>query len=212
MITLIDLELGNLRSVINAVRRIGVEMSVATQSCELEQCGPIILPGVGSFEKAMSRLKQNGMADIIKRRTTAEKIPLIGICLGMQLLADTSEENGVHEGLGLIPGRIERLNPIEPGFRVPNIGWYNVEKAKSGTLFQNDYKENDFYFIHSFHFQCDNQADVSATINYSGKKITAAVERDSICGIQFHPEKSQDAGIDLLNNSLNNLKNNGWLR
>ena len=208
---MIDLELGNLRSVINAFGRIGAEIKVVSRAEDLEQGSPIILPGVGAFETAMDSLKQKGMVEVLKRRVMDEGAPLLGICLGMQLLADASEENGDHDGLGLIPGRVEKLQSTEPGFRVPNIGWYDVQTAKPDTFFPDGSDGKDFYFVHSYHYCCKDPNNISATIEYSGNPITAAIQKDSIFGIQFHPEKSQDAGIDLLNTILTHLKNSGRL-
>jgi len=172
MLTMIDLGISNLQSVSEAFRRIGAPVEVADRPGS----GPVILPGVGAFGPAMQRLRERGLVEALRGR------PVLGICLGMQLLADESEELGLHRGLGLIRGRVVRLT----GDRVPNIGWCDVDGIGGGR---------SFYFAHSYHFECDAAA---GTIQYGGRRITAAVRQGQIFGVQFHPEKSQDAGLDVL--------------
>ena len=125
----------------------------------------------------------------------------------MQLLADTSTEGGSElAGLGLIPGKVVRLSSTDASYRVPNIGWYDVAAKKNSVLFPDDYTPESFYHVHSYHMQCANLKDVAASIEFSGQDITVAVQKDNICGVQFHPEKSQDAGLDLLERFLKSVK------
>ena len=130
---------------------------------------------------------------------------LMMFCLGMQLLGDTSTEHGDHDGLGLVEGQIIKLDPADPAFRVPNIGWSYTNPATHGRLFDNLEKIQSFYYVHSYHLQCKNEEDVAATINYSGVDVTVAIEKDNIFGVQFHPEKSQDAGLELLSRFVSAL-------
>lgn len=139
----------------------------------------------------MDSLKQKGIVEVIRHQVMNEGTPLLGLCLGMQLLTDTSEEHGDHDGLGLISGRVVQLKPTEPGFRTPNIGWYNVQATKPSVTFPDGADDKDFYFDHSYHFCCEDPNDISSTIEYSGETITAAIEKDSIFGFQFHPKKAR---------------------
>lgn len=169
-----------------------------SRASEIEHADAIVLPGVGAFAAAMDSLKARRLVDPLRRRIGAGGVPLLAICLGMQLLAETSEENGAHEGLGLIPGRVIRLEPNGAAFRVPNIGWYACRPLKDGALFQQRCASESFYFVHSYHLACTDADTVAATIDYGGQPVTAAVERGNILGCQFHPEKSQDSGLQLL--------------
>ncbi len=143
------------------------------------------------------------------QRTATHGVPLLGICLGMQLLAEESEEHGVHQGLGLIPGRVVRLIPDKPGYRVPNFGWHDATFTAGNPLFDKNAGPTPFYFAHSYHFAAADTADVAATIDYSSRKITVAVARNNIFGLQFHPEKSQDAGLDVLARFLTHARTLG---
>jgi len=191
MIAVIDMGTSNLRSVVNALERVGAAPTVTGDAADVARADTIVLPGVGAFAAAMDALKAKRLVEPLRQAARAGT-PLFGICLGMQLLADTSEEHGEHAGLGLIPGRVVRLNPTQPGFRVPNIGWYPTRFADS------DRDDGHFYYVHSYHFVCAEPADVAATIDYGGTAVAGAVKRGNVSGVQFHPEKSQDAGLDLL--------------
>lgn len=196
MITIIDLQVSNLRSVCNAFRRLGAETCIATTAEEVAAASAIILPGVGAFSRAMESLQGRGILEPLRRRVLGDGVPLLGLCLGMQLLADRSAEGGNNAGLGLIGGTVERLRPAGLGALVPNIGWYPVRAT--GGDYRDVLDQHSFYFVHSYHFCCANPGDVAATFDYDGNPIVAAVQRGHIFGCQFHPEKSQDAGLDLL--------------
>lgn len=185
---MVDMGVSNIRSVAEAFRRVGAEVEVTSSSEQAAEAEALVLPGVGAFGDGMASLREQGLVDPIRRHVANGK-PLLGICLGMQLLADESEEHGRSEGLGLVPGRVRRLAPTAPGLRVPNIGWCDVRFR--------DGREDCLYFAHSFHLECRDEQDVAGTIEYGGP-VVAAVERGRVLGLQFHPEKSQDAGLEVL--------------
>lgn len=198
MLVIVDMKTSNLRSIDNAIRKVGAEPVISSSAREVERASALILPGVGAFEHALDNLRGAGLVDVLRRRVGEDGVPLLGICLGMQVLADFGEENGEHEGLGLVAGRAVRLRPGSSAFRVPNIGWYSVAGENDGALFGARADAGTFYFVHSYHLHCDDAADVSATIEYGDGRVTAAVEKGNVFGVQFHPEKSQDDGLDLL--------------
>ncbi|MGH6661984.1 MAG: imidazole glycerol phosphate synthase subunit HisH [Rhodospirillales bacterium] len=198
MLSIVDTETGNLQSVANAFRRVGLETIVVETAAKLERAQAIALPGVGAFEQGMSALRDKGLIEPLLRRANGDGVPLLGICLGMQLLADSSEELGNFAGLGLIPGRVIRLEMTRKGFRVPNFGWHVVTPCRAGVLFSAGAGPESFYFAHSYHFRCDRPEDAAATIDFSDRPITVALEHGNVFGVQFHPEKSQDAGLDVL--------------
>lgn len=195
---IVDMQVSNLRSVINAFTRIGANVRVSGEVADVAAAKALVLPGVGAFEAAMASLRQQGLVEVLKERAGKAGVPLIGICLGMQLLADVSEEHGEHEGLGLIQGRVTRLKATDPAYRVPNIGWCDTIADKDSVLFPEGEDTRSFYYVHSYHMNCDDASDAAAHIEFSGQNVTTAVERANIFGAQFHPEKSQDAGLDML--------------
>jgi glutamine amidotransferase len=207
----IDTGTGNLRSLENAFRRTGAGVSEATNADDLANASVIVLPGVGAFGEAMDALKQKNLVNPLRHKVLTEGKPLLGICVGMQLLAESSDEYGHHEGLGFIKGHVNKLDPPAPGFGVPNIGWLDVDVKRSEGLFPNADDVRSYYFVHSYHLVCDDAADVAGIIDFGGVPVTAAVERGNIFGLQFHPEKSQDAGLDLLHNFFNHMKKEGYL-
>src|SRR5262249_37928165 len=151
--------------VLQAFRRVGAPpLRVTTDPADVTRADAVILPGVGAFGDGMAALRRHGLVDSVRRHALLRK-PLIGICLGMQLLAEQSEEHGLHEGLSLVSGRVVRLKPTDPSCRVPNMGWCDVRAEKPGVLF-NGLPEETFYFAHSFHLECADPADVAATLAY----------------------------------------------
>lgn len=194
MITLIDSGICNLTSVTTALGRIGAAWNMAETAVQVASAGALLLPGVGAFADGMQSLRARGLIEPIKAHAAAGR-PILGICLGMQLLAEESEEFGTHEGLGLIKGRV-RLLPAGPGFRVPNIGWCDVTVRNGAGLFDAD--GHAYYFVHSFYVDCADESDIAGWFRVGGERITAALERSHIYGAQFHPEKSQDAGLAML--------------
>ena len=197
MITVIDSGIANIGSVMSAMRRIGAPARVTTDAAEVRDATALLLPGVGAFADGMASLERHGLVAPI-RAAAAAGVPVLGICLGMQLLAEVSEEFGEHRGLGLVPGRVVRLEPATAGERVPNIGWCDVEPRPGVALFDGAAPGTAFYFVHSYHLRCGEPADAAATIRFGGGPVTVAVDRANVAGVQFHPEKSQDAGLAVL--------------
>lgn len=202
MIAIIDYGMGNLHSVSKAVERRGYSSVITSDEQTILSADGVILPGVGAFGDAMRNLAENGL------RGTVQKIadsgtPLLGICLGMQLLFSESEEHGRHEGLNLLPGKVVRF---KGDYKVPHIGWNRLEYRQKSLLFFQDLEEGHVYFVHSYHVIPDRKEDLLATTGYF-QDVTAIVGRDNLFGMQFHPEKSGDVGIKLLGNFLNLCKN-----
>lgn len=198
MLLVLDTGTSNLQSVMDGFRRVGGFPEIAMDASAIERAEAIVLPGVGAFDKGIAALRRAEAVDMLTKRTKIDGVPLLGICLGMQLLASESEEHGLHRGLDLIPGRVIRLNPSTPTYRVPNFGWHDTDVAADNPLFSSGPTTQTFYFAHSYHFCCDDEGDIGATTEYSGERITASVARDNIFGVQFHPEKSQDEGLNVL--------------
>jgi imidazole glycerol-phosphate synthase subunit HisH len=196
VIAVIDYGMGNLRSVLNAMDLLGVESRLAASADDLDGASKLVLPGVGAFGDGMRNLRERGFVEALPD-LLADGRPLLGLCLGMQMLADASEEHGEHEGLGLIPGVVRRLRPPD-GLRVPHVGWNSVQARNGSTLLGDDGDaEQTFYFVHSYHFIAERPEDVTGVSDY-GTEVTAVVERGSVMGTQFHPEKSQRDGLALL--------------
>ncbi|MDX2064901.1 MAG: imidazole glycerol phosphate synthase subunit HisH [Fimbriimonadaceae bacterium] len=195
MTTVLDYGLNNLSSVIKAIRFLGFEARTATTIAD--DTSRLIIPGVGAFGAAMAQLRE--LREPI-REFAASGRPVFGICLGMQLLADASDEFGTHAGLGLIPGMVRYL-PREAGLKVPHIGWSAIAPRPDREIVTG-VRTGDFaYFVHSLHLVCDEPADVAATCEY-GVTFTAAVQRGNVWGTQFHPEKSSQTGMTILRSFL----------
>jgi glutamine amidotransferase len=198
MITIIDSGVANIGSVMAACHRIGVPAQVTNDPAVVRSAGALILPGVGAFADGMASLRKHRLEQPI-REAAAAGVPILGICLGMQLLAEISEEFGEHGGLGLISGRVMRLQPADSE-RVPNIGWWDISIAKNARLFAGIEDGSAFYFVHSYYLSCTDTQDSVASIAFGSGAVTIAIERGNIFGVQFHPEKSQDLGLQLLDN------------
>lgn len=197
-IGIIDYGMGNLHSVKNALDHIGVENFVTNDIKELDRADGLILPGVGAFGDAISALKSTG-TDCYLRKYASEGRALLGICLGMQLLADKSYEMGDHEGLGLIGGEVVRLTAGETdrNFKIPHMGWNSVKNTGSSALTESVADGSYFYFVHSYKFRVKDRSDLLCVTDY-GEEIAAIVGRGNIYGAQFHPEKSEETGLNLL--------------
>jgi len=194
MIAVIDIGTGNLRSVLEALRRVGAPGRLVKSAAELEGAHAILLPGVGAFGEAMRRLHAQGLAEPI-RTAALGGMPTLGVCLGMQLLADVGYEHGRAEGLGLIPGEVVPLVQGVHCQRVPNMGWRKIQIVRDGALLDATCRAEHFFFAHSFHVVPNERTDIVAGIDGG---VVASVQRGRIFGAQFHPEKSQDAGLDVL--------------
>lgn len=197
MIGIIDYGMGNLRSVQNALQSLGFPTSVITDPAAAADCGHLILPGVGAFANAADNLRRLGF-DTALRNHVAEGKPLLGICLGMQLFASRGQEPYPSEGLGLIPGEVIPLELPAP-FKIPHVGWNNLQHRRSHPVFEGIKKTIDFYFVHSYHFVTENPED-QLTLSNCAAEFVSTVAKGSIVGVQFHPEKSQDNGLKLLEN------------
>ena len=199
MIAVINYNMGNLRSVQNAFSKIGEEVSIISNPDELKNYDKLILPGVGAFGDAIEHLKINGMDEAIKEYAKSGK-PLLGICLGMQLLLESSDEFGEHKGLGLIPGMVRKFDTdkFKTPLKVPHMGWNELFVKKQSQLFDGLEDEIYLYFVHSYHAICDEQYIIGET-EY-GYKFASAINRDNIYGFQPHPEKSHDNGLKILKN------------
>jgi len=194
VITVVDMGLSNLGSVLHALARLGAPARATRDAADVRDADALVLPGVGAFGDGMRALREAALVDPIRAHAQAGR-PLLGICLGMQLLADRGSEHGTHAGLGLVPGRVERLSPRPAsGQRVPNIGWCDVTSAGADGPVPED---ACLYFVHSYHLVPDDPADVAAWVDLM-PPVAAAVRRGAVWGVQFHPEKSQDAGLAVL--------------
>lgn len=198
LITIIDYGMGNLGSIQNMLKKVGVPAVITSDIATIEQAGKLILPGVGSFDQAMLNLDQLGLIEIIQKKVH-DGIPLLGICLGMQLLANSSEE-GILPGLGLIPGKVTKFR-LPPEYKIPHMGWNQVDYRSDSPLYTDftTLEEVRFYFVHSYYFACENEHHITGTTNYS-LPFTSSVEKDKVFGVQFHPEKSHKFGQLLLKN------------
>jgi imidazole glycerol-phosphate synthase subunit HisH len=198
MITIIDSGVNNLGSLLHAFELIGVEARATRTPSDLENATTLVLPGVGAFGTGMERLREFGLIEGIRRHAIELRRPMIGICLGMQLLTDSSEEHGHHEGLGLIPGATVRLDATSGEDRVPRLGWASVHGTPTAEAAALLPEPGDFYFAHGYHVVCEDPGAVAATTQFGTASIAAVIVRDNILGCQFHPEKSQDAGMAFL--------------
>lgn len=201
MIAIIDYGMGNLASIKKALEYVGGKPFLTSNPADLSRAKKIVLPGVGAFADGMVRLKESGMDAGLRRAIIEEKKPFFGICLGMQLLAKKSYEFGEHEGLGLIDAEVKKFDFSNtfPNLRVPHVGWNSVEFKIISPYFEGIKDNSDFYFVHSYHVVCREPKLVAAVSDYGGT-FTAAIAKDNIFATQFHPEKSQQYGLKLLEN------------
>ncbi|MEW5743974.1 MAG: imidazole glycerol phosphate synthase subunit HisH [Nitrospirota bacterium] len=202
MIAIIDYGMGNVRSIINALYYIGYDAVITAEPQQIDDASHIILPGVGAFGDAMVNIVRRGLDEILKKQVFEKGKPFMGICLGLQLLAKCSEEHGHHNGLGWFDAEVLKFNLNGSRLKIPHMGWNEITPASDHFLFSHlKNTERTFYFVHSFHIVCHKQNDVAATCEY-GINFNAAIARDNIVATQFHPEKSQDNGIQVLKNFL----------
>lgn len=200
MITIVDYGLGNIRAFLNVFKRLNIAARTATTAAELEGAERVILPGVGHFDHAMEQLEQSGMRPALDELVLGKRVPVLGVCVGMQMLGKSSEE-GRLPGLGWIDGHVRSFQSVEgaEALHLPHMGWNDVTPAGDRGLFAGLADEARFYFLHSFFFECRNPADAAATSTY-GPAFSAAVSSGNIHGVQFHPEKSHRFGMKLLQN------------
>lgn len=203
MITIIDYGSGNISAIGNIYERLNIDYKIAKSPSEIIGAHKLFLPGVGAFDETMILLENSGFRKALDIEVLINKVPLIGICVGMQVLGGSSEE-GKLPGLGYIKGHVKRLdeNLIINKPSLPHMGWNNITLKRQSPLFDEIDTEIGFYFLHSFYFECDNHSDVLATTEY-GQSFASAINHENIFGIQFHPEKSHNNGVSLLKNFAN---------
>jgi len=198
MIAIIDYAMGNLGSVKNILKRIGVPSEITNDAQRIRNAQKIILPGVGSFNSGMQNLSKGGLDELLSELVLIEKIPILGICLGAQLMLNGSEE-GHCKGLSFVPGNVVKFNNDNSNLRVPHMGWTHVQRLKSCGLTDQLPVEPRFYFVHSYHFKMENKKDELLQSEYI-YPFCSAFQQDHIMGVQFHPEKSHKFGMALLRN------------
>lgn len=200
MITIIDYGVGNINAFINVYKRVDVPVKIAKTKEDLQDAQKLILPGVGHFDHAMQQLNQSGMRETLDDLVLTKKLPVIGICVGMQMMGNHSDE-GKEVGLKWIDAEVKKFDEtkIHQVTRLPHMGWNDAKPVKDSPLFLGLEKEAIFYFLHSYYFKCHQQEDILAVTEYGGE-FTSAVQHGNIYGIQFHPEKSHSYGETLLHN------------
>ena len=198
-VIIVDYGMGNLRSVQKKFNKIGVEAIITSDLIKIENAWKLVLPGVGHFANGVKNLKKFGIWDVLNEIVIFRKTPILGICLGMQLMAQYSEEGDV-EGLGWFDANVVRFNVKNKlKFKVPHMGWNNAEHIKQSPLLKGIPKDAMFYFVHSYHIKCNNKEDILTSSEYE-YKFTSAIQKDNIYGTQFHPEKSHDWGEQVFRN------------
>ncbi len=201
MIGIVDYGLGNLTSVAGAVERLGYEPRITADPAELAAADKLILPGVGAFGDGMRKLQERGLVEPLSRLVLEDRKPILGICLGCQLMTRESEEFGRHKGLGWLAARTVRLAPADPALRVPHVGWNDLLQRRPCVLFENVPEDAVFYYVHSYYVAAENREEVAGECDYAGR-FASVLHRDNIYATQFHPEKSQRHGLTLLGNFL----------
>ena len=201
MIVIVDYGLGNLRSVAGAVERVGFEPLISNRVSDFEASDKLILAGVGAFGDGMANLENFGVVDALNEQVQSQEKLILGICLGAQLMGRESYEFGRHQGLGWIDATVKKLEPADVSLRLPHIGWNDFFRVGRNPLLTDVPEEALFYYVHSYHIDCDDQSIVFGKCEY-GMEFTAAFQQGNIYGTQFHPEKSQLHGLTLLKNFL----------
>ena len=201
-IAIVNYGMGNLGSVRRAFEDIGAEVYLANHPAAIYDADRIVLPGVGAFSEGMERLTDTSWASVLYELVIQQGKPLLGICLGMQMLATTGYEGGETKGLGFIPGRVQRLNTIGCKLRIPHVGWNEIKYLENDVLFERITDSSDFYFVHSYAFIPENQEHLTAITSYDCD-VAAVIRNGNVFGCQFHPEKSSKAGRQLLKNFMN---------
>ena len=200
-VAIVDYGMCNLDSVARAIEECGGKAIVTDRARDLDRVNRIILPGVGAFPDAMQNIRERSLDEVLYEQVFIKEIPILGICLGMQIMATIGHEGRNVQGLGWIPGRVIRMEPFGDDTRIPHIGWNEVYPVRPSTLFSNIEPGKDFYFIHSYHFCPDDEENILARTPY-GKGFVSAIQSKTIFAVQFHPEKSQHTGFKLIKNFL----------
>ncbi|MCT7587573.1 imidazole glycerol phosphate synthase subunit HisH [Aliarcobacter butzleri] len=197
MIAILDYGIGNLKSIYNMFKKVGVESIITSDIETIKNADKYLLPGVGSFDHGINSLKSASFFKTLENEVLENKKPILGICLGMQLLTNSSEE-GKEKGLCWIDAQTIKFDLEDKSLSIPHMGWNKVNATNNNDIFKN-LEENRFYFVHSYHVVCNNQKNILATANY-GQTFTCSIHKDNIYGVQFHPEKSHKFGMQLLKN------------
>lgn len=200
MIVIVDYDAGNIASIQNMLKKIGQKSIITSDPEIISSAKKLILPGVGSFDYGMTKLKEKNLISVLNKKVLIDKIPILGICLGVQLFTKKSEE-GVCEGLGWIDAETVKFNfgSVGENISIPHMGWNEVSIAKSSKITSNLQLPPRFYFVHTYHLKCNNPSDILFNCNY-GYPFVAGIEKDNIVGVQFHPEKSHKFGMEILTN------------
>lgn len=204
MFVIVDYGVGNLASIKNMLKKAGSDAIISSEENAILDADKLILPGVGAFDTCVEKLQQSGLLDAINKKVLQEKVPVLGVCVGMQLLTAGSEE-GELPGLGWIKGRVVKFkqSQLAPGTKIPHMGWTNVSLNKPSRLFEDMHEDPRFYFVHSYHAELADMDNALLLANY-GYSFVAAVEHNNIIGVQFHPEKSHKFGLKLFSNFIRN--------
>jgi imidazole glycerol-phosphate synthase subunit HisH len=200
MITLIDYGMGNIGSIVNMVKKIGGDITIASNVDQMRNATKLVLPGVGSFDNGMKNLHERGMVDLLNQKVLKEKVPILGICLGMQLITKTSEE-GVLPGLGWIDAHTVKFkSPIgKEIIKIPHMGWNMIHLRKKSAIFEDMFEDPCFYFVHSYYVDCRDAEAILTTTHY-GAEFVSSIQKENIFAVQFHPEKSHKYGLRLFKN------------
>ncbi len=200
MVVIIDYKMGNISSVEKAFKKIGADILISDSAEIIGKADRIVLPGVGAFGDGMKNLQDLGLIDVLEKKILKDKIPFLGICLGMQLLFQAGHEFGTHKGLGWVEGEVVRLEAGK--LRIPHIGWNNIRILNNEDVLLKGIPDDNFYFVHSYYAACKDTSVVSSVCNY-GQDFVSSICKENIFATQFHPEKSQVSGLKLLDNFLN---------
>ena len=192
--------MGNLRSVEKIFQRLKIDINISSNIDEINNAQKLVLPGVGHFQNGMRRLQETGIKDVLNKKILQEKTPILGICLGMQLMTNHSEEGNV-DGLGWINGETKRFNFESKKIKIPHMGWNQVEVAKESVMAKRIDGDNSFYFVHSYYVACNDEKDILFKSNYH-HSFVSGFEKNNIVGVQFHPEKSHQYGMQLIKNFI----------
>jgi len=203
MIALIDYGSGNINAIANIYKRLNIEFEATKDPDRLKKAKKLILPGVGDFDETMELLNNLGVVNALNELVVEKKIPILGVCVGMQILGESSEEGKI-KGFGWIKGNVRKIDEslLKTKPHLPHMGWNTVNPVKKDPVFDNVNKNNGFYFLHSYYFDCQNQEDILATSDY-GKTFASAIRHENVYGFQFHPEKSHQNGVELFKNFAN---------
>ena len=204
-VTIVDYQSGNISSVINSFREVAkdkVYLEVSSDIKKIKSSDKIVLPGQGSFKSCVDSLDSiNGLVDILKEFAITKKKPLLGICVGLQMFADVGYEEAETKGLGWISGKVSKIDNQNGKFKLPHIGWNEIEIQKDSKIFKDIKNKSHMYFVHSYEFIPEDKSVISATTDYSSK-IVCSIERDNLFGTQFHPEKSDKKGLKIIENFI----------